>query len=182
MRGERSEKRECPRRDSTPCRWREPPGSTMGAAGRTPRSARSGRAPPIRARCRTPSSPPRQVRNGAGRAVNGPPDASLPIQVLTCDSPLRREVGDDIPTYAGLGSARGHEDRGSREAWRLPRRLEPHPVTHDVCNGNSIQDDPEDGFSSSSLHSSRGQALRKQVSIPWIPGACRGPDPGERGK
>ena len=35
-----------------------------------------------------------------------------------------------------------------------------------------MQDDPEEGFSLSYPRSSRGQALLKQVSILWIPGAC----------
>ena len=45
--------------------------------------------------------------------------------------------------------------------------------------GNSIQEDPEGSFSSSYPRLSRGQALRKQVSIPWIPDACPGLDPGD---
>ena len=59
------------------------------------------------------------------------------------------------------------------------------------------RDDPEDRFSSSYPHSSRGQALRKQGPMPRIPGACLslpqpapdpirgtrsgGPDPGFAG-
>ena len=45
--------------------------------------------------------------------------------------------------------------------------------------GNHIQDDPEDGFSSTYPRSGRGQALRKQVSILWIP-AFAGMTRGER--
>ena len=37
------------------------------------------------------------------------------------------------------------------------------------------------GSSSLDPPSSRGQALRKQVSTSWIPGACPGPDPGFAG-
>ena len=45
-------------------------------------------------------------------------------------------------------------------------------VVFPLPSGNDIQEEPKDNFPSSYPRSSRGQALRKQVSTPWIPASA----------